>query len=70
MSYPQETGLALLISGPPELISFWSEQMYKIKAVLRQYGEGNGNPLQYSCLANPMDRGAERKLTLNVHWKA
>ena len=21
-------------------------------------GEGNGNPLQYSCLANPMDRGA------------
>ena len=20
--------------------------------------EGNGNPLQYSCLANPMDRGA------------
>ena len=20
--------------------------------------EGNGNPLQYSCLRNPMDRGA------------
>ena len=20
-------------------------------------GEGKGNPLQYSCLANPMDRG-------------
>ena len=20
--------------------------------------EGNGNPLQYSCLQNPMDRGA------------
>ena len=20
--------------------------------------EGNGNPLQYSCLENPMDRGA------------
>ena len=20
-------------------------------------GEGNGNPLQYSCLRNPMDRG-------------
>ena len=20
-------------------------------------GEGNGNPLQYSCLDNPMDRG-------------
>ena len=24
----------------------------------RSPGEGNGNPLQYSCLANPMDRGA------------
>ena len=21
-------------------------------------GEGSGNPLQYSCLENPMDRGA------------
>ena len=21
-------------------------------------GEGNGNPLQYSCLENPIDRGA------------
>ena len=23
-------------------------------------GEGHGNPLQYSCLGNPMDRGAWR----------
>ena len=23
-------------------------------------GEGNGNPLQYSCLENPTDRGAWR----------
>ena len=23
----------------------------------RSPGEGNGNPLQYSCLGNPMDRG-------------
>ena len=27
----------------------------------RSSGEGNGNPLQYSCLENPMDEGA---------WKA
>ena len=27
-------------------------------------GEGNGNPLQYSCLENPMDRGA---LQATVH---
>ena len=24
----------------------------------RSPGEGNGSPLQYSCLENPMDRGA------------
>ena len=24
----------------------------------RSPGEGNGNPIQYSCLENPMDRGA------------
>ena len=24
----------------------------------RSPGEGNGNPLWYSCLENPMDRGA------------
>ena len=26
----------------------------------RSPGEGNGNPLQYSCLENPVDRGAWR----------
>ena len=26
----------------------------------RSHGEGNGNSLQYSCLENPMDRGAWR----------
>ena len=26
----------------------------------RSPGEGNGNPLQYPCLGNPMDRGAWR----------
>ena len=28
----------------------------------RSPGEGNGNPLQYSCLENPMDRGAWRAI--------
>ena len=26
----------------------------------RSLGEGYGNPLQYSCLENPMERGAQR----------
>ena len=29
-------------------------------------GEGNGNPLQYSCLGNPMDRGAWRATVYGV----
>ena len=30
----------------------------KLGPTLNSFGEGNGNPLQYSCLENPMDRGA------------
>ena len=30
-------------------------QLYQILVLI---GEGNGNPLQYSCLENPRDRGA------------
>ena len=33
----------------------------------RSPGEGNGNPLQYSCLENPMDRGA---WWATVYWVA
>ena len=29
-------------------------------------GEGNGNPLQYSCLKNSMDRGARQALVHGV----
>ena len=29
-------------------------------------GEGNGNPLQYSCLGNPMDRGTWRVTVYRV----
>ena len=29
-------------------------------------GEGNGYPLQYSCLENPMDRGAWRATVCGV----
>ena len=33
----------------------------------RSPGEGNGNPLQYSCLGNPVDRGTWR---VTVHGVA
>ena len=32
--------------------------MGSIPELGRSLGGGHGNPLQYSCLANPMDRGA------------
>ena len=31
----------------------------------RSPGEGNGSPLQYSCLENPMDRGTWRATEIN-----
>ena len=34
-------------------------EIFSFLCALSQYnGEGNGNPLQYSCLENPMDEGA------------
>ena len=34
------------------------EPEVKLPASAGSYGEGNGTPLQYSCLENPMDGGA------------
>ena len=33
----------------------------------RSLGGGNGNPFQYSCLKNPMDRGACQRRQATVH---
>ena len=35
-----------------------SRDMGSVLGLGRSPGEGNGNPLQYSCLGNPMDRAA------------
>ena len=37
-----------------------------IPGLSRSPGEGNGNQLQYSCLDNPMDRGAWRAIICGV----
>ena len=37
-----------------------------ISGLGRSPGEGNGNPLQYSCLENPVDREAWRATVLGV----
>ena len=43
------------------------EDLGSIPGSGRSPGEGNGNPLQYSCLENSMDRGAWRAI---VHGAA
>ena len=35
-----------------------AENPGSIPGLGRSHGEGNGNPLQYSCLKNSVDRGA------------
>ena len=41
----------ILLKNPNELQLFWPTYVCGV-------GEGNGTPLQYSCLENPMDGGA------------
>ena len=36
----------------------------------RSLGEGSGNPLQYSCLGNPVDKGAWQALVYGVAKKS
>ena len=36
--------------------TFNAEDTYLIPGSGRSPGEGNGNPLQYSCLGNPLER--------------
>ena len=44
--------------------------MGSIPGLGRSPGEGNGNPLQDSCLGNPMDRGAWRATVHGVTKKS
>ena len=44
------------VKNPPAVQETW--EAGSIPGLGRSPGEGNGNPLQYYCLENPMDRGA------------
>ena len=41
--------------------------MGSVPGLARSPGEGHGNPLQYSCLENTMDRGAWWATTIGSH---
>ena len=47
-----------------------SGDMGSIPGLETSPGEGNDNPLQYSCLGNPMDRGAWRATVHGVTKEA
>ena len=49
--------MALVVKNPPASAGDIRD-MGSVPGSERSPGEGKGNPLQYSCLENPMDRGA------------
>ena len=65
---PHSSVLAWRISGREEPGGLPSTRSHRVghdrsnlaeaAAATDMFGEGNGNPLQYSCLENPVDRGA------------
>ena len=51
--------VALVVKNPPTHAGD-GRDLGSIPGLGRSPGGGHGNPLQYSCLENPMDRGAWR----------
>ena len=49
--------MALVVKNPPANAGD-TRDVGSIPGSKRSPGAGHGNPLQYSCLENPMDRGA------------
>ena len=58
--------MALVVKNPPANAGDIRDPSL-IPGLGRSLGGGHGNPLQYSCLENPMDRGAWR---VTVHGVA
>ena len=56
----QENIRASLVSQRVKKSTCRKGDLGSILGLERSPGEGNGNPLQYSCLENPMDREAWR----------
>ena len=62
MNLPSTCSIHPYVITEHELSSLWytaaSHQLSILHTVVHIFGEGNGTPLQYSCLGNLMDRGA------------
>ena len=46
-----------LVAQTVKCLAYNAGDLGSILGLGRSSGEGNGNPLQYFCLENPMDRG-------------
>ena len=51
-------GATFLLAQMVKASAYNAGDLGSIPGLGRSPGEGNGNPLQFSCLENPMDRGA------------
>ena len=59
----QASQVVLVVKNPPANVGDLRD-VCSIPGSGRSPGGGHGNPLQYSCLENPMDRGA-RQVTVH-----
>ena len=57
--------VSTFLPHPAVIFPVWAQSVKNLPAMQetwvqlgRSPGEGNGNPLQYSCLGNPLNRGA------------
>ena len=57
--------MALVVKNPPANAGAVRD-VSSIPESGRSPGEGNGNPLQYSCLGSPMGRGAWQAIVYGV----
>ena len=62
----RESRVICLPGGSDGKESACNADLGSIPGVGRSPGGGHGNPLQYSCLQNPMDRGAWRATVQGV----
>ena len=62
---PGASQVALVVKNPPDNARDLRDTGFILR-LGRSPGEWHGNPLQYSCLENPMDRGAWRAIAQGV----
>ena len=60
------TGVLSIVEIESPVVHYQASQVGSIPGSGRSPAEGNGKPLQYSCLENPMDRGAWRAIVHRV----